>query len=66
MVAVGAAFKIVSGKIKGPPPWITQYGLEWMWRFAQEPGKLWRRAMIYGPQFAGHALLDLTGFKKYD
>lgn len=66
LVAVGAAFKFVSGKVRRAPNWISECGLEWMWRLAHEPRKVWHRAMIYGPQFAGHALLELTGLRKYD
>ncbi len=66
LVAVGAAFKIVSGKVKDAPSWMREHGLEWMWRLVHEPLKVWHRAMIYGPQFAGHALLEITGLRKYD
>lgn len=66
LVAVGAAFKFVAGKVRTAPLWLSELGLEWAWRLAQEPRKTWRRAMVYGPQFAGHALLDLTGLRKYE
>ncbi len=66
LVAVGAAFKFVAGKVRTAPMWLSELGLEWAWRLAHEPRKTWRRAMVYGPQFAGHALLDLTGLRKYD
>jgi N-acetylglucosaminyldiphosphoundecaprenol N-acetyl-beta-D-mannosaminyltransferase len=63
MVAVGAAFKFVSGKIKSAPLWVREWGFEWLWRFFHEPGRTWRRAFIYGPQFAARSLLELSGFK---
>jgi len=66
IVAVGAAFKFVSGKVKTAPPWMREWGLEWIWRLAHEPRQLWRRVLVYGPRFASHALLELTGIRKYD
>ncbi|MBA4374502.1 MAG: glycosyltransferase [Thermodesulfovibrio sp.] len=63
---VGAAFLFLSGKVKRVPARIGKYGLEWLWRLSQEPRKLWRRALIDGPLFIGHVLLDLAGLKKYD
>ena len=66
VVGVGAGFKFVSGKVKCAPPWVSHWGLEWAWRFAHEPRRLWHRVAIYGPQFVAHALLELTGLRKYD
>jgi N-acetylglucosaminyldiphosphoundecaprenol N-acetyl-beta-D-mannosaminyltransferase len=66
VVAVGAAFKFASGAVKSAPPWVSDWGLEWAWRFAHEPRRLWHRVVIYGPQFVTHALLELSGLKKYE
>jgi N-acetylglucosaminyldiphosphoundecaprenol N-acetyl-beta-D-mannosaminyltransferase len=65
VVAVGAAFKFVSGKVKPAPRWISESGLEWVWRFAHEPRRLWHRVVVYGPQFAALTLLELAGLRKY-
>jgi len=66
IVAAGAAFKFISGKVKTAPPWASRSGLEWLWRFAHEPRRLWRRVVVYGPQFAALTLLELSGLRKYD
>jgi len=66
IVAVGAAFKFVSGKVKGAPAWVSDWGLEWAWRFLHEPRRLWHRVVVYGPQFFTHAFLELSGLKKYE
>ncbi|MGA2606394.1 MAG: WecB/TagA/CpsF family glycosyltransferase [Terriglobia bacterium] len=60
-IAVGAAFKFVSGKVKSAPAWIRESGFEWLWRFFHEPGRTWRRAFVYGPQFAARSILELSG-----
>ncbi len=63
---VGAAFDFVSGKVKRVPEWIGNNGFEWIWRFIQEPKKLWKRDLLDGPRFVFHVILELTGLKKYE
>lgn len=53
---VGAGFRFLSGKVRRAPQWLGNMGLEWAWRLALEPRKLWRRTMIEAPKFAVHAL----------
>jgi N-acetylglucosaminyldiphosphoundecaprenol N-acetyl-beta-D-mannosaminyltransferase len=64
IVAVGAAIKFHSGKVVPAPRWASQAGLEWLWRLLHEPRTVWRRALIYGPQFTALSLLDLMWHKK--
>jgi N-acetylglucosaminyldiphosphoundecaprenol N-acetyl-beta-D-mannosaminyltransferase len=45
-VAVGAAFDFFSGLKKESPKWMTKLGLEWIFRFASEPKRLWRRYLV--------------------
>jgi N-acetylglucosaminyldiphosphoundecaprenol N-acetyl-beta-D-mannosaminyltransferase len=61
-VGVGAAFKFLSGKVKRPPKWIGDLGFEWLWRFFQEPKKVWPRVLDI-PLFIFLVLLELIGFK---
>jgi len=51
MLAVGQAFDIHSGRVKQAPAWMSNYGLEWLYRLAKEPRRLWRRYLIYNAQF---------------
>src|SRR5208283_2637984 len=64
IVAVGAALKFHSGKVVPAPRWASQAGLEWFWRLLHEPRTVWRRAMIYGPQFMALSFLDMMRHKK--
>ena len=66
VVGVGAAFKFLSGQVKRAPAWVGDRGLEWTWRFMQEPRRMWRRVLIDGPRFGCNVALELTGLKKYD
>lgn len=43
MIGVGAAFDFHSGHAKWAPRWVRDLGLEWIWRLAQEPRRMWRR-----------------------
>lgn len=43
MMAVGAAFDFGAGLKSRPPAIIQRFGLEWAWRLAAEPKRLWRR-----------------------
>lgn len=41
-VGVGGSFDIISGRLKRAPRWIRNIGLEWFFRFLQEPWRIWR------------------------
>lgn len=45
-MGVGAALDFMSGKVRRAPRWVQQCGLEWVWRLAQEPRRLWRRYLV--------------------
>lgn len=51
LVGVGAAFDINSGAIRQAPRVVQRSGLEWLYRLAQEPGRLWRRYLRNNPSF---------------
>lgn len=43
MLGVGAAFDFHSGRVPWAPEWMRRCGLEWAYRLAHEPRRLWRR-----------------------
>lgn len=45
-VGVGGSFEMACGKIKRAPRWMQKTGLEWGFRLAQEPQRLWRRYLL--------------------
>src|SRR5690606_15472525 len=51
MVGVGAAFDFIAGRKRQAPPWMQQAGLEWAFRLATEPRRLWRRYLYHNPRF---------------
>jgi N-acetylglucosaminyldiphosphoundecaprenol N-acetyl-beta-D-mannosaminyltransferase len=50
-VAVGAAFDFIAGTKRSAPAWIGNLGLEWAYRLATEPRRLWRRYLIGNVRF---------------
>jgi N-acetylglucosaminyldiphosphoundecaprenol N-acetyl-beta-D-mannosaminyltransferase len=56
LIAVGAAFDFHAGLVPQAPAWMGSHGLEWTYRLAREPRRLWRRYARYNPRFvAGFA-----------
>ena len=43
MIGVGAAFDFHSGTVRRAPDFIRKLGLEWTYRLAMEPRRMWRR-----------------------
>lgn len=50
-LGVGAAFDFHAGTVRRAPPWMRDYGLEWLHRLLSEPRRLWRRYLLLAPGF---------------
>jgi len=42
-VGIGGTFAFVTGEVARAPAWMQTAGLEWLFRFWAEPGRLWKR-----------------------
>jgi N-acetylglucosaminyldiphosphoundecaprenol N-acetyl-beta-D-mannosaminyltransferase len=51
LVGVGAAFDFHAGTVRQAPAWLQRLGMEWAFRLAMEPRRLWRRYAKYNPLF---------------
>jgi N-acetylglucosaminyldiphosphoundecaprenol N-acetyl-beta-D-mannosaminyltransferase len=51
MLGVGAAFDLLTGRVKQAPRWMQRSGLEWFYRWTQEPKRLTRRYFVNNPRF---------------
>ncbi len=51
LIGVGAAFDFHAGLVRQAPNWLQEAGLEWAYRLAHEPRRLWRRYLRYNPMF---------------
>lgn len=55
---VGALFEYYAGTRRRAPVWMRRTGLEWAFRLALEPGRLWRRYILGNPLFVGRVILN--------
>ena len=51
LVCVGAAFDFHAGNVSQAPSWMQKIGLEWLFRFLQEPTRLWQRYVLLNPLY---------------
>ncbi len=56
LIGVGAAFDIHAGLLPQAPRWMQRSGLEWSYRLAKEPRRLWRRYLYNNPRFVASIL----------
>jgi N-acetylglucosaminyldiphosphoundecaprenol N-acetyl-beta-D-mannosaminyltransferase len=64
MVGVGAAFDFLSGRKPQAPRWMQRMGLEWLFRLAMEPRRMWPRYRQY-PKFVLLVLAQLLGWRHF-
>jgi N-acetylglucosaminyldiphosphoundecaprenol N-acetyl-beta-D-mannosaminyltransferase len=60
LIGVGAAFDFHAGLKRQAPRWVQRAGLEWSFRLATEPRRLWRRYLRNNPAFVWRVLLQVT------
>jgi N-acetylglucosaminyldiphosphoundecaprenol N-acetyl-beta-D-mannosaminyltransferase len=51
VLAVGAAFPFLAKQLPQAPAWMQNAGMEWLFRLASEPGRLWRRYLYLNPAY---------------
>ncbi len=66
MLGVGAAFDFLAGTKPQAPRWMMAIGLEWLFRLATEPRRLWKRYLKHNPRFVVFFAMQLLGLKRYD
>jgi len=59
MLGVGAAFEFLAKTKPQAPGWMQASGLEWAFRFATEPRRLWKRYAKHNPRFVILMLLQV-------
>jgi len=50
-IGVGGSFEMAGGVVRRAPVWMQQAGLEWAYRFVQEPKRLWHRYFVRDMRF---------------
>jgi N-acetylglucosaminyldiphosphoundecaprenol N-acetyl-beta-D-mannosaminyltransferase len=50
-MGVGGSFDVIAGITQRAPKWMQDIGMEWFFRFSQEPGRMWKRYLIGNAAF---------------
>lgn len=51
IMGVGGSFDVVAGLVKRAPEWMQASGMEWFYRVAQEPRRMWKRYLFGNSAF---------------
>jgi len=63
-MGVGGLFDFYSGRIPRAPVWIRELGMEWFYRFAQEPRRMWRRYFVEFRFSGSCTFAEIRGIKE--
>ena len=55
----GSTIEYASGRKRLAPSWMSNHGLEWIYRLVQEPRRLWQRYLVGNPSFLLAVLMQL-------
>jgi N-acetylglucosaminyldiphosphoundecaprenol N-acetyl-beta-D-mannosaminyltransferase len=58
MIGAGAAVDMIGGQQPVAPLWMQSHGLEWLFRLASDPRRLWRRYAQHNLRFAALVAAD--------
>jgi N-acetylglucosaminyldiphosphoundecaprenol N-acetyl-beta-D-mannosaminyltransferase len=59
-MGVGGSFDVLAGFVRRAPLRMRSMGMEWAWRFAMEPRRMWKRYLTTNSEFvllAGREIL---------
>lgn len=59
IVGVGGAFDVLTGYVRRAPRLLQVVGMEWSWRLAMEPRKMWKRYLYTNTEFLGLAAREI-------
>ncbi|MDD5489010.1 MAG: WecB/TagA/CpsF family glycosyltransferase, partial [Candidatus Omnitrophica bacterium] len=60
VMGVGGSFDVVAGVTRRAPVWMQKSGLEWFYRFSQEPARMWKRYIPGNMRFIGLVCRELV------
>lgn len=59
IVGVGGTFDVLTGYVRRAPRALQAVGMEWSWRLAMEPRKMWKRYLYTNTEFLGLAAREI-------
>jgi len=63
-MGVGGTFDVIAGVTKRAPVWMQNVGLEWFYRFIQEPRRMWYRYLVGNTKFIWIVLKERFNVKQ--
>jgi N-acetylglucosaminyldiphosphoundecaprenol N-acetyl-beta-D-mannosaminyltransferase len=63
-ITAGALVDHAAGRVRRPPRWVANLGIEWLVRLAREPQRLWRRYLLGLPVFGLYMIRYAAGGRK--
>jgi len=64
-MGVGGTFDVAIGRVRRAPRWMQRAGLEWFYRFLQEPRRMFRRYFIDDLAFVWLFIKEAAGHRKH-
>lgn len=61
IMGVGGSFDVLAGRVRRAPRAMQMVGLEWGWRLAMEPRKMWKRYLFTNSEFIWLATREILG-----
>lgn len=61
---LGGTIDYEAGTLQRPAPWVTDFGLEWLYRLTREPRKRWRRYLVHQPPVLWYLAMQRLGLYK--
>ena len=63
-MGVGGSFDVWAGKTRRAPAWMQRAGLEWFYRFLQEPRRMWKRYLVGNTRFMLLVLKERSALRR--
>ncbi len=63
-MGVGGTFDVIAGITKRAPEWLQKMGMEWFYRFLQEPKRMWKRYLVGNSTFIWLVLKERLNVQK--
>jgi len=64
ILGIGGSLDMLSGRVRRAPRWVQRAGIEWLWRLAQEPRRLFRRYLVDDVAFVPIAWSEMRRARK--
>jgi N-acetylglucosaminyldiphosphoundecaprenol N-acetyl-beta-D-mannosaminyltransferase len=64
IMGVGGSFDVLAGYVRRAPRLVQSAGLEWSWRLAMEPRKMWKRYLVTNSEYLSLAAGEILRHRR--